>query len=254
MEQNKKRMLFYYDWLDSFESLTDAEIGRLTVAIVKYAQSGLLTDFSDCADRALEIIFKFLCKQIDRDNESYRDRCEINRENAKKGGAPKGNKNAAKTTETTETTEGLKKQPKQPDKDKDKDKDKDICMPVSLDNNINNNINNIHSVNNLKGAEAGQAGIPTLEEVQEFFAGYKIIDIAEPGREAAQFYSYYQQRSWTVSGKPVHYWVALAESWIRRIRSPNDPKQQQKRQFNFTQREDFAGLSGEEFEKILMQQ
>lgn len=124
MDQNRKRMLFYFEWLESFEDLTDEEAGQLTLAVVRYAQNGFITEFSD---RTLRMVFKMICKQIDRDNEAYAKKCEVNRENAKKGGAPKGNTNAAKTetTETTETTERLKKQPKQPDEDEDEDKDKD---------------------------------------------------------------------------------------------------------------------------------
>lgn len=121
MDQNRKRMLFYFEWLESFEDLTGEEAGQLTLAVVRYAQNGFITEFSD---RTLRMVFKMICKQIDRDNEAYAKKCEVNRENAKKGGAPKGNTNAAKT-ETTETSERLKKQPKQPDEDEDEDKDKD---------------------------------------------------------------------------------------------------------------------------------
>lgn len=86
---------------------------------------------------------------LDGDRERYNKRVETNRENGKNGGAPKGNKNASKSTEnnqeqpkTTEnnqeqpkTTEGLKKQPKQPiEKEKEKEKEKESEKEKDIDN------------------------------------------------------------------------------------------------------------------------
>ena len=63
--------------------------------------------------------------RLDREYQSYKEKCAINTENGKNGGAPKGNQNArrkqSKTTEnnptvekTTETTEGLKNKRNKP--------------------------------------------------------------------------------------------------------------------------------------------
>jgi len=74
---------------------------------------------------------------LDGDRERYTKRVEVNRENGKNGGAPKGNKNASKSTENNQeqpkTTKRLIKQPKQPI---DKDIDKDIDIDIDIDKDI----------------------------------------------------------------------------------------------------------------------
>jgi hypothetical protein len=63
---------------------------------------------------------------LDSDRQKYKRRVEINIDNGKKGGAPKGNKNASKTTENNpnqpNTTENNQKQAKQAiEKEKEKE-------------------------------------------------------------------------------------------------------------------------------------
>lgn len=75
-----------------------AEI-RLEVyeAIIGYALSGTLPDLKPLAKMA----FSFIRKEMDYNRERYRNTVERNRENGRKGGAPKGNRNAAKRTSKT---------------------------------------------------------------------------------------------------------------------------------------------------------
>jgi len=118
---NKETFIVFSEWEDNCEDLTDEEFGRLMRAFFKYAKNGVKPTFSD---RAMRACWRPIQQATDRANEAYQAKCEKNRENGKKGGAPKGNTNAQKqpnnpnnqtVEKTTETT--------LPDRDRDRDRD-----------------------------------------------------------------------------------------------------------------------------------
>lgn len=86
-----------------FKGLSNEDAGILIKGIFDYVNTG---------DSGLEgyllIIFLPIKNEIDKNEEKYKKRCEINKENGARGGAPKGNKNAKQP----KTTERLKIQPK----------------------------------------------------------------------------------------------------------------------------------------------
>ena len=98
---------FFIDSLKELDLLTDEQTGKLLKALLRYAENGEEPDFSD--DKAIMLMFSMMSRRIDRDFERYSKVCEKRSEVGKKGGAPKGNANAArnpkqaKTTKTTQT-------------------------------------------------------------------------------------------------------------------------------------------------------
>ena len=86
-----------------FNELSDVDAGKLIKGIFNYVNSG-----DSELDGYLKIIFIPIKNDIDKNEENYRKRCEVNRINGSKGGAPKGNKNAKKE-ETTENNQSLSK-------------------------------------------------------------------------------------------------------------------------------------------------
>lgn len=60
----------------------------------------------------------------------------------------------------------------------------------------------------------GSAVAPEPEEVRAYFKA-----VAQPEREADQFYFHYQAIGWTLSGMPIRDWKAAAEKWIGHIPS-----------------------------------
>jgi hypothetical protein len=107
----------YFDWIEQTAALSDAERGRLFIAILEYARSGLEPKL----DGREGILFPVFRTTIDRDNKKSASYSE----NGKKGGrGNKANKSDLKQNKTNES-----KMPnirhKTQDKDKDKDKDKD---------------------------------------------------------------------------------------------------------------------------------
>ena len=94
MISKPKYFQIYLDCEDTVNILSDAERGRLFSLLFRFAKDGEVPDLS--GDPALAIAFSMLSRQIARDYENYNQKCERNRANAKKGGAPKGNSNACK--------------------------------------------------------------------------------------------------------------------------------------------------------------
>lgn len=101
MEDKKKSFLFNVEWQ---EILLDypAEV-RLEVydAIIRYVATGTLSELKPMANMA----FSFIKKEIDYNTDKYNETIEKNRANGKKGGAPKGNKNASKNNRNNQTVE-----------------------------------------------------------------------------------------------------------------------------------------------------
>lgn len=68
--------------------LTDAEKGRFLMALIDYEKNGVIPT----NDGKVEMAFMLVKPKLDKDIESYNRRCEINAQNAKKGGRPKKEK------------------------------------------------------------------------------------------------------------------------------------------------------------------
>ena len=79
----------FLDYLDANEPLGDAERGRLFTALMQYARTGEAPQLSGNE----RFLFPMMRAQIDRDSAEYKDYCEKQAENGKKGGRPKKPKN-----------------------------------------------------------------------------------------------------------------------------------------------------------------
>lgn len=77
----KKSFIFYYDWWDIFEPLSDEQKGVLISKIFSYVKEGEETDIDDLA---LKISFNVIRNTINRDVEKYKEKCLKNAENIKK--------------------------------------------------------------------------------------------------------------------------------------------------------------------------
>ena len=105
---NKESNIIYQKHVEICEQfLSEEQFGKVMYALFKLDQ-GKETEFGD--DIVAAVVFAFMSLQKDLDDEKYAKRCETNRKNAMKGGAPKGNQNA-------------RKQPKQPNAEKNNPND-----------------------------------------------------------------------------------------------------------------------------------
>lgn len=117
----------YFDWIEQTAALSDAERGRLFIAILEYARSGLEPKL----DGRESILFPVFRTTIDRDNKISR----INAENGARGGRnSKANLSELKRTEANRSEpKPTKEKDKEKDKEEDKDKEytRDICARVA---------------------------------------------------------------------------------------------------------------------------
>lgn len=125
----KETFVFYLSQYEAIKDLNDDQIGRIFRAIFeeqlkttsKQPQNNVVLTGAE------KIAFNFIYNQMVVDNEKYLKKCETLKNNAKKGGAPKGNQNAKK-----------QKQPKQPNREKNNLNDNDN----DHDNDHNNTLYN----------------------------------------------------------------------------------------------------------------
>lgn len=108
VEEEKKSFLLYTDRWKEIQMLSNEQCGILFKAIFTYVNTGepLETD-----DLALRLFFSFLTSQIDENTRKWITTRKARAEAGKRGGAPKGNKNAEKQKQAKQTKQ--KKQAKQ---------------------------------------------------------------------------------------------------------------------------------------------
>lgn len=113
MIEPRKGFVYYRGFYEALGKLPDEEHFLMYKAVCRYALYGEEPQFEDVH---MHIVFDMMREQLDANQRRY--------ENGKKGGAPKGNKNAQKDGAQPKTTENNQEQPKEKDKEKEKDKDK----------------------------------------------------------------------------------------------------------------------------------
>ncbi len=126
----KKNFLLENKQKDTVDTLTDEEAGKLFKGIFNYVNTG-----DSGLKGVLKAVFITFKQTIDENEEKYQERCEINKLNGSKGGAPKGNQNAKKKSKQPKTTENNQKQ-------HDKNHISYITNHISIIKDIINYLNN----------------------------------------------------------------------------------------------------------------
>ena len=101
----KKSFVLFTDRKKEIDMLSDAQCGVLFKAILRYADTG---ERLESDDLVLQVLFSVFTSQINECAEKWEEAKRKRVEAGKKGGAPKGNRNAAK-----EKGGATEKQPKQ---------------------------------------------------------------------------------------------------------------------------------------------
>ena len=87
----KDSLIFYITQYEAIKELTNEQLGRLFRAIFEKQLGNEVV-----LDNDIKIAFNFINNQLVVDNKKYEEKVAKLTANAKKGGAPKGNKNAKK--------------------------------------------------------------------------------------------------------------------------------------------------------------
>lgn len=123
----KNNFLIYTENIDEVEDLSMEQRGVLLTALMYYQADKELPEM----DSLTRIVFKFLKKRIDKDNEAYEKTCERNRKNGASGGRPKKTED---NSQEPKKTERFSEKPKKADTDTDTDIDTDNnSLVVSYD-------------------------------------------------------------------------------------------------------------------------
>jgi hypothetical protein len=91
MAENKKSFVFYTEWIEIFDSLTNEESGRLIKHIFEYVNDkNPITD-----DKLINLCFIPIRQSLKRDLKKWENYIEKQKANGKKGGRPKTQKTQA---------------------------------------------------------------------------------------------------------------------------------------------------------------
>ncbi len=90
-----KYICLYKSYLDLLSAYTEKEVGRLTLAMLRYAVLGEVPDFSGNE----KFIWPSLQLRMDMDAQNYGERLEACRKNGARGGRPKGSETGQLKTE-----------------------------------------------------------------------------------------------------------------------------------------------------------
>lgn len=116
----------YHSYLQSMKQLSDAEVGRLFRAMLRYSETGEL----DTLYGNERFVADTIVAQIDRDKRQYAKKCATNRENGAKGGLAKAPERLANAPERNRTP------PKEKEKKKEKEKEKKKENSISPNGDI----------------------------------------------------------------------------------------------------------------------
>ena len=152
----------YYDWIEQTAALSDAERGRLFIAILQYARSGLEPKL----DGREGILFPVFRATLDRDD-------KISATNSKNGSlGGRGNKANESERKRNKADESEQKPPKDTDKEKEK-KESAVSQPVTaaLDEFFN-------SVWRLYPVKRGKGQVSQSKRLILYKIGFEKISLA----------------------------------------------------------------------------
>lgn len=171
-----KYLKVFTDFASVIDALDDASKGRLFVAMLNYAETGVAPAL--CGDE--RFVWGYAQMQIDHTRERYEAICQRNIAN--------GNKHVAQQNPLGSS--GSQSMPSEPKQSKDKDKEKD--------NTFSN-----ENVSNRKRFKP-----PTVDEVRAYCQERN--NSINPDR----FVAYYAQQGWVLAnGNPMKDWKSAVRTW-----------------------------------------
>ena len=151
----------YHSYREKTKNLSDQELGRLFRSLLDYSATG---ERQELAGRE-GIAFEFIAYDIDRAKENYRQLCEKNSENAKKGGRPRKSNGFQKNPPVFSETQ--KSQNKYENKNEYENEENNIlsfCLSDRGDGkngdfceNVENSVENLFDLGTEEGREAFRA-------------------------------------------------------------------------------------------------
>jgi hypothetical protein len=171
----------YYDWIEQTAALSDAERGRLFIAILEYARSGLEPKL----DGREGILFPTFKVMLDRDAQ----KSAINSSNGAKGGRGRkqieANESELKRIKANESEQKPTKDIRQ----KTEDNEKDNSPPNPPQGGVRKFVP------------------PSVEEVKAYCESRK------NSVDAETFVNFYAAKGWVIGKSPMKNWQAAIRTW-----------------------------------------
>lgn len=137
MKDDKKSFIVYSDLQEVLGELTDEEAGRLFRAMIEYSITGEVGDLG----MPLKYVFIPIRQQMDRDRDKWEGIKEKRSQAGRKGGASKGNRNAAKSETLQEASNRVTKN-KQNKQSLAKQAKQAVNVNVNVNGTVNENVIN----------------------------------------------------------------------------------------------------------------
>ena len=184
---NAVYLKLFVDCLEKYQKLNDTEFGRLVRAALRYKATGAEPD--ELGREAL--LWDGMRLDIDRDNESYSEKCSARAAAGKKGAQARW-QNHSKDSKNGKChlAYGKNGQEKEEDKDKDKDKEEE-------ERRVNTRF-----------------APPSLSDVANYCRERR------NGVDPERFVDFYAAKGWKVGNQPMKDWRAAVRTWERREKNP----------------------------------
>lgn len=230
MGDEVKGFLIKNEFSEGLSMLSDAQLGAVLRGIIAEGNG----EACEPTDPIALVMFKTIMPSIRAAQDSYTRRCDILRENGKKGGRPKKQQVAAEEdvnpeeqTETEEPNGNSENQTENQDETKKPNGySKTIIERKGIEGNRIEEIlrerekereNADASLTRSQKQSPQRFTPPTLEEVREYCLEARLC------MDSDKFYDHFASNGWKVSGKaPMKDWKAAARNWAR-----NEPSHQQ---------------------------
>jgi hypothetical protein len=174
---DKKSFKIYKEWSEQFSALDNESAGELIKAILEYQITG---EVPEGLSPIVSMAFSFMKQQFERDDDSYAKTSEARSEAGKKGGAPKGNSNASKTSKNNQKQAKTSKN-KQNKLEEEVEVEEEVEEEIYIDTDVS-------------FAQSDSANLPALslndgtsyelstQEVENYKALYPAVDVEQQVR------------------------------------------------------------------------
>lgn len=207
---NETPFVFYPSFRTQLKAIKNSNVKAVILeALIDYGICGEIPDFSDIDPLGtIDALFIPMQQEIDKAKARYFARVE----NGKKGGAPKGNRNAAKSTENNlnqpRITKDNQEQPKSTENNLDIDIDKDIYKENT-------------PLTGVKESTKRTAFVPpSLDEISAYISekGYSV--------DAERFFNFYESKGWMVGKNRMKSWKAAVANWEKDEKEKSSAKKE----------------------------
>lgn len=197
--REKKTMMLFYDWLELFEELDDAEVGNLIRAIIKYDLTGEEPNYED---RSMRVVFKAMKNATDLSNNKYEAVGNARREAASKRWKKEPDSKSCNSTICNAN---------------------DANAFFAYDSTANDALLEYtkledNKIDSNSKPKAKRFTAPTVDQIKEYCAERK------NGLDAQRFIDYYERQGWKLAnGRPMVDWKAAIRTWEQRDKKTEKP-------------------------------